>query len=75
MVSKPKFEDSYPNIAEFVGGHGFVQIGYDDDSPLGYVIAMTMGGMVFDGKAKYKSLEAALEDLEQGVAQWMEEHV
>jgi hypothetical protein len=75
MGSKHKFEDLYPNIAEFVGGHGFVQIGFDDDSPLGYVIAMTMGGTVFDGKQKYKSLDAALEDLEEGVAQWMEENV
>jgi hypothetical protein len=75
MASKPKFEDLYPNIAEFVSGHGFVQIGYDDDSPLGYVIAMTMGGTVFDGKQKYKSLDAALEDLEEGVKQWIEEYV
>jgi hypothetical protein len=73
MASKPKFEDLYPNIAEFVGGHGFVQIGFDDDSPLGYVVALNMGGTVFDGKQKYKSLDAALEDLDKGIADWFEE--
>jgi hypothetical protein len=52
-----------------------VQIGFDDDSPLGYVMAMTMGGTVFDGKQRYKSLDAALEDLEEGVTQWMKENV
>jgi hypothetical protein len=50
-----------------------VQIGYDDDSPLGYVVALNMGGMVFDGKQKYKSLEAALEDLDEGLAEWLED--
>ena len=73
MASRPTFEDLYPNIAEFVGGHGFVQIGYDDDFPLGYVVAMTMGGTVFDGKVKYKSLEAAHEDLEEGIVAFLED--
>ena len=41
MASRLTFADLYPNIAEFVDGYGFVQIGYDDDSPLGYVVAMT----------------------------------
>ena len=50
MANKPTFGDLYPNIAAFVDGHGFVQIGHDDDSVLGHVVAM---------RAKYKSLEAA----------------
>jgi len=36
-----------------------------------FVRALDEGGQVFEGKAEYPSLEAALDDLNHGIAEWM----
>jgi hypothetical protein len=43
--------------------YGWIEIGQDDDSQ-SFVRALDMGGMVWEGKPKYKSVDAALDDLE-----------
>jgi hypothetical protein len=40
-----------------------IEIGQDDDSQ-SFVRALDMGGMVWERKPKYKSVDAALDDLE-----------
>ena len=37
------------------------------------VRALDSGGMVWEGKDQYKSIDAALQDLEKGLEEWMEE--
>jgi len=36
--------------------------------------ALDEGGMVWEGKTKYKSIDDLLDDLEAGIAQWLEEN-
>ncbi|HBY94058.1 MAG: hypothetical protein M5U01_12220 [Ardenticatenaceae bacterium] len=65
------FEASFPNIASFVNTHGYVEIGYDDDSPLtSFIRALDPGGMVWEGKDSYETMEEAFQDLEQGLNEW-----
>jgi len=66
------FEESHPNIASFVDGYGWIEIGRDDDSPLTcFIRAINPGGMVWEGQDSYKSLDEAFQDLEEGLGEWM----
>lgn len=70
----PSFESLYPNIAYFVDAIGWIEMGRDDDSSLtSFIRALDMGGMVWEGKDEYKTLDEAFQDLEQGLTQWMQE--
>jgi len=44
-----------------------------DDDPQSFVRALDMGGMVWEGKSKYKSVDAALDDLEAALKKIIEE--
>ena len=46
--------------------------GADDDSQ-SFARALDMGGMVWEGKSKYKSVDAALDDLEAALEKIIEE--
>jgi len=46
--------------------------GADDDSQ-SFIRALDMGGMVWEGKPKYKSVDAALDDLEAALEKIIEE--
>jgi hypothetical protein len=38
------------------------------------VRALDIGGLIWEGKAKYPSLDALLRDLENGLTAWFEEN-
>ena len=63
-------------LVAFGGGaakaEGWIEIGQDDDSQ-SFVRALDMGGMVWEGKPKYKSVDAALDDLEAALEKIIEE--
>lgn len=65
------FARAYPRIAEWVLGGGYVEIGYTDGYTRAFVRALDEGGMVYEGKSKYPSLDAALQDLDAGIATWI----
>lgn len=68
------FETLYPNIAYFVDAIGWIEMGRDDDSPLtSFIRALDQGGMVWEGKDEYKTIDQAFRDLEQGLGEWMRE--
>jgi hypothetical protein len=68
------FAKDYPNIAHFVNAIGYITIGYDDESPLtSFIQALDPGGMVWEGKDEYQTMDEAFEDLEQGLERWMRE--
>ncbi len=67
------FETRYPNIAYFVDVVGWIELGHDH-SPLTSVIrALDQGGMVWEGKDSYTTLDEAFQDLEQGLMEWFDE--
>ena len=49
----------------------WVEIGMDH-SRNSFVRALDLGGQVWEGKASYPSLEAALADLEAGITAWVQ---
>lgn len=65
------FAELYPNIASWVRD-GWVEIGRDDYSH-SFVRALDVGGMVWEGAKEYDSLEGAFEDLDAGIAAWIED--
>ena len=58
-----KFSSTYPNIAAWTESYGWIEIGQDNFSQ-SLARALDMGGMVWEGKSKYKTVDAALGDLE-----------
>jgi hypothetical protein len=66
------FSSTYPNIAAWTESYGWIEIGQDNFSQ-SFVHALDMGGMVWEGKPKYKSVDAALDDLEAALEKIIEE--
>ena len=66
------FEETYPTIAQWVQD-GWIEIGRDDCCT-SLVRALDIGGLVWEGRSTYPTLDAALQDLEDSIRQWMEEH-
>lgn len=67
------FEGSYPNITAWVSNGGWVEIGYVEYTK-SFVRALDEGGMVWEGESKYGNIDHALEALDKGIAEWIEEH-
>jgi hypothetical protein len=67
-----KFSSNYPNIAAWTESYGWIEMGQDDYSQ-SFVRALDMGGMVWEGKSKYKTVDAALDDLEAALEKIIEE--
>lgn len=65
-------EVRYPSIAAWVED-GWIEVGRADYSR-SFVRALDSGGMVFEGKSHYASLDDALRDLDAGIAAWLEGH-
>ena len=61
-----------PNIARWVQEYGWIEIGQDDMSQ-SFVRALDEGGLVWEGQEDYATLDAALQDLENGLAAWIRE--
>lgn len=67
------FDKLFPNISEWVSSQGWIELGSDDNSS-SMVRAIDTGGLVWEGKDEYKSIDAALQDLEEGLTGWMKEN-
>jgi hypothetical protein len=67
-----KFFSTYPNIAAWTESYGWIEIGQDDFFK-SFVRALDIGGMVWEGKSKYKTVDAALDDLEATLEKIIEE--
>jgi len=64
------FETAYPNVTRWVKSYGWIEIGQDHYSR-SLVRALDEGGLVWEGKSNYESLDEALQALEAGLAEWM----
>ena len=65
-------ESAYPHVTEWVKIHGWIEIGHDDFSR-SFIRALDIGGMVWEGRETYASLDEALQAAEEGLATWMSE--
>jgi hypothetical protein len=64
----------YANINRFVFEQGWIEIGFDEYSQ-SFIRALDPGGLVWEGKQFYESLDEAMTDLEQGLSAWITEFV
>ncbi len=62
-------ETSYPHVARWVRDCGWIEIGQDDFSR-SMVRTLDIGGMIWEGKSSYTSLDAALHELDEVLAAW-----
>lgn len=63
----------FPNIARWVDEFGWIEIGHDDCRQ-SFLRALDLGGMVWEGKAEYASLDHAFRALDRALGKWMEEN-
>ena len=68
----PSIEELYPNIARWVNDYGWVEVGQNGESS-SYVRALDEGGLVWEGKDDYQTLDDALRALDAGISKWMRE--
>jgi hypothetical protein len=69
----PSFEQQYPNIDRFTREIGWIEIG-EHEMISAFVRAFDLGGTVYEGKDSYPTMQAALQDLDQGIKAYLEEH-
>lgn len=63
-------DQMYPHVDRWIQDYGWVEIGLDDSSR-SFVRALDIGGMIWEGAAHYPTLDAALQALDQALAEWM----
>jgi hypothetical protein len=66
-------ERTYPHLTEWVMTHGWIEIGQDDYSR-SFVRALDIGGMVWEGRETYASLDDTLQALDTALGAWMKEN-
>jgi hypothetical protein len=66
------FSSTYPNIAEWIESYGWIELGQDDYSK-SLIRALDEGGIRWESKAKYKSLDDALNELEKALGKIVED--
>jgi hypothetical protein len=62
----------YPNVAQWVQD-GWIELGRDDFSK-SFVRVLDIGGLIWEGKAKYPTVHSALQALDAAIAKWIEEN-
>jgi len=73
MAKSQTFEEKYPYLSRFVEERGWIEIG-ESQYINSFVRAYDLGGTVYQGKASYPNMEAALQDLDAGIKAYMEEN-
>ena len=60
----------YPSLTAFLDNGGKLEIGYIYELGVS-VIAFDEGGVIWEGKEDYESLETLLEEAEQAIEAWI----
>jgi hypothetical protein len=60
------FSETSPNITSWAESCGWIEIGYNDNTR-SFMRVLDEGGNVWESKAKYKSLDEALQELEKSL--------
>jgi hypothetical protein len=68
-----RIDERFPHLARWVAEFGWIEIGHDDYSQ-SFVRALDSGGMVWEGKRSYTSLDHALRALDRALGKWMEQN-
>jgi hypothetical protein len=66
-------DEAFPHLREWVTTYGWIEIGYDDYNR-SFIRALDSGGMVWEGRMVYTTLNDALQALDDALAAWMKEN-
>ena len=66
------FSSTYPNITYWTESCGWIEIGYDNNTDT-FIRVLDEGGIVWESKPEYKSIDDALNDLESALGKIIEE--
>jgi hypothetical protein len=67
------FAGSYPALAEWVEGWGWIESGRDDFST-SFIRVLDIGGMIWEGAPVYPSVDAALQAAETATAAFLKKN-
>jgi hypothetical protein len=68
------FAKAYPNVARWVHGYGWIEIG-EDLPGRSFIRALDEGGLIWEGEPAYPSVDAALQALDDALAKWLHEEL
>ena len=64
------FEELYPSLAYWIESFGWIELGQDHYSR-SLIRTLDEGGMIWESKERYDSLDAALQDAEAAITDWV----
>jgi len=73
MTTSKYLESKYPTLTRFVNEIGRVEIGQGNYMISAFVIAYDEGGTIYEGQDSYPSLDAALQDLDAGIKERLDD--
>lgn len=73
MTTSKYLESKYPTLNRFVNEIGRVEIGLGNYMISDFVVAYDEGGTIYEGQDSYPSLDAALQDLDAGIKERLDE--
>jgi hypothetical protein len=73
MTTSKYLESKYPTLTRFVNEIGRVEIGQGNYMISAFVVAYDEGGTIYEGQDSYPSLDAALQDLDAGIKERLDE--
>lgn len=68
------FAQAYPNVARWVRGYGWIEMGEDLPGNT-FIQALDEGGLVWEGEATYPTVDDALRALDAALAKWMRDEL
>lgn len=71
-MEEASFTKRYPNIAFWIDGQGWIELGYDVNTDT-CARALDEGGMVWSGASTRQTADEWMEALEAGVRHWLAE--
>jgi hypothetical protein len=66
------FDETYPNITYWIASFGWIEVGQDEYST-SMVRALNEGGLVWEGKDTYETLDEAMQALERALGECIKE--
>lgn len=68
------FAASYPTLTDLIEGDRiYIEIGYSEMTN-SFIRVLDIGGMIWEGKHSYKSIDHALQAAERATLKWQEEN-
>ena len=71
-MQESQFARDFPHVHKWVFGRGWIELGASGQVR-SFARALDEGGMVWEGRRKYDTIEDALREMDNGIAQWLGE--